>query len=474
MDPHPFRRFYIVPAMVCVLLAAVACGTREPPVPRHLLLITVDTLRADHLSLYGYPRRTSPVLEELAGRGVTFERAIAQWPKTGTSFASIFTGQYPQTTGLTHKAAIRVPDEYLTFPELLRQHGFTNVAVVSNAVLGEHMGWHRGFDEYVETWKQAPEMSEDPVEYRKWINAAQVNDLALPLLEKHRDAGRLFAWIHYSDPHAPYLLPEGVDNPFLDDPYYTGDEEVRLHNPRATALGERRDLKYYVAQYDANVHFTDRHVGELLERAGQLGLLEETLVVFTADHGESLGEHGYFFGHGRQPYNAGAHVPLVVSYPAALPSGKRVATPVELVDLYPTLREFLASDKPVPGLEGSSLKPLLNGAPPAGSDRQLAFSQAGGGSPLTHFRSVQAERWKLIYHPPLRQHSARWELYKLDEDPMETRNLAELSNSADLRRLARELQAWMKGSDWIRRPQSEIEAQSSETQKALRALGYVE
>ncbi len=448
--------------------------------PRHVLFITVDTLRADHLSLYGYPRRTSPGLDAFAAEAVVFDRAIAQWPKTGTSFASIFTGLYPQTTGLTHKAALRVPDAYLTLPELFSRLGFTTVGVVSNAVLGEHLGWNRGFDEYVETWKLAPEQSDDPVEYRKWIHAGIVNELALPLLAEHQDAERLFAWIHYSDPHAPYLLPEGVDNPFVGDPHYAGDEKVKLHDPRATALGERRDLKYYVAQYDANVLYTDRHVSELLGHARELGLLDDALVVFTADHGESLGEHGYFFGHGRLPYNDGVHVPLVVSYPEALARGRRVSVPVELVDLYVTLQEWFAPDRPVPGLEGESLMPWLrpaaDGDSPPGT--RLAFSQAGGGSPTTHFRSVQDGRFKLIYHPPLRHRKreipARWELYRLEDDPGETVNLAGDGAPPELRRLHRELRDWMKGSEWIRRPASEIEAQSQETLKALRALGYVE
>ena len=456
-------------------------SSESSPTPRHLIFISVDTLRADHLSLYGYPRETSPVLEKWAEDGVVFERAIAQWPKTGPSFASMFTGQYPQTTGLTHKAAIRIPDAYLTLPELLHQNGFTNVAVVSNAVLADHLGWNRGFDAYRETWKEAPEESEDPEEYRKWINARLVNQLALPLLDEHQDAERLFAWIHYSDPHAPYLLPEDVPNPFLDDPYYTGDETVTLHNPHARALGDRRDLKYYVAQYDANVRFVDEHLGALLEHLDELEILEDALVVFTSDHGESLGEHDYFFGHGRLPHQPGVHVPLVVSYPKAIPGGRRVAAPVELVDLYPTLREWLLPDLPDPGLEGDSLAPFLrpDSNPASPGTAHLAFSQAGGGSPLTHFRSVQDERHKLVYHPPMkrkgRETPARIDFYRLDEDPGETRNLAEDGDTPEeMRRLHRELRAWMKGDDWIRRPESEIQAQSEETLRALRALGYIE
>ena len=459
-------------------LLATACQPPEEPVPRHVLFITIDTLRADHLSLYGYGRPTSPGLEAFAEGAVTFERAMAQWPKTGTSFASLFTGQYPQTTGLTHKAALRIPDEYLTLPELLAQEGFTNVAVVSNGVLGEQLGWDRGFTEYLQTWKGRPE-TDDPAEYRKSINARRVNELALPLLDKHKDADRVFAWIHYSDPHAPYILPDDVENPFIDDAFYTGEETVKLHDPRATALDDRRDLKYYVAQYDANVQFTDRYVEELLQHVDGLGLLDDALVIFTADHGESLGDHGYYFGHGRKPYNNGVHVPLVISYPPALAKGRRIPVAVELVDLYPTLQEWLLPDKPVPGLEGESLMKYLRPSSDeaATSELRFAFSQAGGGSPTTHYRMVQDERYKLIYHPPMklrrRDLPAKWEFYDLGADPGETNNLSK-ERPPELRRLHQALNGWMKGSDWIRRPRAEIEAQNQETLRALRALGYTE
>jgi arylsulfatase A-like enzyme len=481
------------PAVLLAVLLAVAavagCGG-EPRAPRHVLLITVDTLRADHLSLYGYPRETSPTLSALAAESVVFERAIAQWPKTGPSFASMFTGQYPQTTGLTHRADVRVPDAYLTLPELMAEAGFTTVAVVSNGVLAKRLGWHQGFDEYHQTWKLAPEVSEDPAEYRRWLNARRVNELALPMLERHRGTEKLFAWIHYSDPHAPYLLPADVANPFVDDHHYTGDERVELENPRATALGEERELRYYVAQYDANVRFADQHVGELLDRGRALGLLDDALLIVTADHGESLGEHDYYFGHGRKPYNASARVPLLIAAPDVV-GGRRVASPVERVDLYPTLLDWLLPGLEVPGLEGRSLLPLLR--PDAGgpdSDAALAFSQAGGGTPLTHFRSVQDQRWKLIFHPPLPRHERprSFEFYNLDADPDEARNLLaggvdggvdgghelDAETEGNLRRLRRELDAWMNGSDWIRRPRGDVEERSEEVRKAMRALGYME
>ncbi len=478
-------------ALAGMALAAAGCGgggeTAAPARsarPRHVLLITVDTLRADHLSAYGYPRATGKAVEGLAADGVLFERAIAQWPKTGVSFASMFTGRYPQSTGLTHKAAIRIPDEYLTLPELMAREGFTTVAVNSNAVLSKDLGWDRGFSEYLQTWDLAGGVSEDPREYRRTMNAGRVNELALPLLERHRGDEHLFAWIHYSDPHAPYYLPDDVANPFLGDRWDTGDETVELDDPDSTALGDHRDLRYYVAQYDGNVWYADGRIGELLARAGDLGLLDDALVILTADHGESLGEHGYYFGHGRLPYNDGSHVPLVVRWPrGGVAKGAREARPVELVDLYPTLAALVTPHAEIPGLEGKSLLPLLGIGGKAKDGEaaaafRLAFSEAGGGSPTTHFRSVQDAEWKLIFHPELKTGKetvlpAKYELYHLTVDPGETENLF-AADSEPLRRLRRDLVAWMKGSDWIRLSRDEIQARNDETQKALRALGYVE
>ena len=370
---------------------------------------------------------------------------------------------------------MRIPEAYFTLPSAMKRLGFETLGVVSNGVLGSRLGWDRDFDNYAETWKLAPESSSDPLEYRKWLNARVVNQLALPALSKHRETERLFAWIHYSDPHAPYYLPEGVSNPFIDDEFYVGDDTVQLDNVAATTLGDRRDLKYYVAQYDANIRFTDDHFGELLDHLDSLGLLEDSLVIFSADHGESLGEHGYYFGHGRQPYNPGAIVPLVFWQPGGGLEPKRISRPVQMVDLYPTLWQWLApSEEPIPGLEGRSLLPDIQGQPIP--ETPPAFAEAGGGSPTTHFRTVQDDRWKLIFHPAMgqgeRRREARWELYDLVDDPGETENLLE-SATPEFRRLRAVLKEWMKGEDWIRRSKDQVEAYSQETLDALKALGYI-
>ncbi|HVG08555.1 MAG TPA: sulfatase [Thermoanaerobaculia bacterium] len=447
------------------ILFLAGCGPRvAEDAPRRVFFITVDTLRADHMSLYGYPRQTSPELARLAAGGVTFDRTITQWPKTGASFASMFTGQYPQTTGLTHRAAMRVPEEYLTLPELFQESGYTTLGVVSNAVLAAKFGWNDGFDEFLETWGSG-DFPDDPHAFRNLVHAPKVNELALSLLEKHAKADRLFVWLHYTDPHAPYMLPDGVANPFLDDALFQGDTAVPRKVARGYKLGGRDDLKYYVAQYDANVLVADMYIRKVLDRARELGLLEDSLIVFTADHGESLSEHDSWFEHGPLPYNTTAHVPLFFvrnGVRDGLAAGSRIGRPVELIDLYPTLRDLVVPGYEVPGLEGKSLAGFLRGKD--STDFRLAFSEAG--EKPRYFRSVQDGKWKLVLGVGGKRPTGL-ELYDLAADPQETRNVATL-HPEELRRLRAELMGWVKNRPGRHAGQEEDE----ETLKALRALGY--
>lgn len=466
-----------------LLLGLAACNRQpsEPEPPTRVFLITVDTLRADHMGIYGYPRQTSPALDRLAEQGVTFARAVAQWPKTGPSLASIFTGRYPKTTGLTHRAAQQIPDEYLTLPELFQAAGYSTLGVVSNAVLSAELGWNRGFDEFLETWRLGGAVSDDPVEHRKWVGAPLVNQLAIPALERHAESERLFVWLHYSDPHAPYLLPEGASDPFLDDAFDTQDQSIGADLPPARALGDERRLGSYIAKYDANILVTDSFIGAILDHLEGLGLLEGALVIFTSDHGEGLGEHDELFEHGREPYNTTAHVPLFITYPGVARAGRRVDHPAELLDLYPTLRDLLQITAGPEGLEGSSLTPFLG---PMGAVEtaalqpfRYAFSEAGGGQILwRHYFTVQDSRWKLVFHPAVerndRQLAPAFELYDLQSDPLEAENLAG-QHEEDFDRLWQALSTWMESTPEPGVADPESEAYSEETLNALRALGYL-
>ena len=488
----PLKSFKILCFLLVLLVLATCRGkekegaastsTAAPPgfhPPRHVFFITVDTLRADHMSLYGYPRATTPNLEKLAATGVTFDRAITQWPKTGSSFAAMFTGMYPHTTGLTHKAALRIPEGYLTLPELFKEQGYQTFGVVSNAVLAAKLGWNTGFDDFQETWV-GQELPDDPKSYRHLANAPRVNEIALPLLRKYAKADRLFAWIHYTDPHAPYMLPEGRKNPFLGDAVYNGpgDRPIpkRLVN-RGYTLEGHTDLKYYVAQYDANVRVADEFIGKLLDEMRSLGLLKDSIIVFAADHGEELGEHNSWFEHGPLPYNTTGHVPLfiVMNRAPGGPTERRVDRPVELIDIYPTLRDAIAPEREVQGLEGHSLWPFLlpRSITPREADLfRQAFTEAGRRPNLYH--AVQEGTWKLVFNSGGKHSRAAesttggFELYDLTADPLEMNNLA-ASRTEEVRRLKRDLVNWMKKT----RSMGDEDEVNGETERALKALGYV-
>lgn len=478
------------PASAALLLAAMAaavlggCGQIAPgPVaPKRIFFITVDTLRADHLGAYGYPRATSPNLDKLAAGGVLFDQAIAQWPKTTPSFASMFTGKYPQTTGMTHRAAKFLSDDYLTLAEMIRSQGYWTAAVVSNPMLSIELGWNQGFEEFIETWQTEEDLGSDPVTYRTVVNALRVNELAAPVLEQATEHQRSFVWLHYSDPHAPYILPEGIENPFLGDDLDNANSEIVKRVGVAARIGGNRRLGFYIAQYDANILIADRFIGEILDRAESLGLLEDSLIIFTSDHGEGMGEHDYYFKHGALPYNTGSHVPLFFVFSDPAWRGRQVDLPVELIDLYPTLGELLGSREST-GLEGKSLMPFLarTDSSPRIDPGEFGYAFSESGQPMvlrSYYRSIQDQRWKLVYHPQV-DHKRKgqapplFELYDLSRDPLEQSDLAG-DHEDDFKRLWEMLSAWMRQGEGEASELAEGEGHSEETRKALEALGYLD
>lgn len=465
---------------------ALACGADPEPAlepaaaaPQRVFLITVDTLRADHLGWHGYPRDTSPRLDEWVERGVVFERAIVQWPKTGPSFASMFTSLYPHTTGLINTAAQTIPDDYVALPAWFQERGFTTAAVISNPVLSRELGWGRGFDRYEQTWVDQATLDavdelpveQRPMAFRRHVWADRVNELARPLLTSLAAEERLFIWLHYTDPHVPYLLQPGTGNPFLDDEHYVGDEIVDLTGAEGRALGDQRELRYYVAQYDANVWVTDRAIGAILDEIAALGMEDGSLLVLTADHGEELNEHGVPFEHGPVPYNSSVHVPLVLVGEPWVTGGQRVEQPVELIGLFPTLVELLGEPMPE-GFEGRSWTPLLRGQLQAdeaetGADADpIAFADAGAYQ--RHLRSIQDGKWQLVLRPPNRdREKPTIELYHLPSDPLQLRDVAsEFPEVKD--RLGRQLSRWIRDSPQNVTPHTEA------ARKALQAMGYLE
>jgi len=482
---------YPLTTLLMGLLASsswLACSRDEPPARSNIVLITIDTLRADHLSSYGYSRQTSPVIDALATAGVRFEIPIVQWPKTGPSFASIFTSTYPKDNGIVRKIGTRLPDQFLMLAEVLQQQGYTTRAVVANGAVASEFNFNQGFDTYVESWKLTPpEEGVDPT------GAAMINQLVETVMEGQAPGELFFLWVHYLDPHTPYEAPAPWTDRFVDDEILDPTEKVDIDYDRPrkqmTGIGReqvlegRDDLAFYVARYDSEIAYVDAKLGELLDFLDQRGLMENTLTVISSDHGESLGEHQYFFDHGRFSYQTCLRVPLIFHQPGVLES--RIDTsPVELLQLAPTLLEAAGFElEEGSWMQGQSLWPRLLGTAIELPER-YAFSEAGYAVKPLWQRAVTDGRFKLIYAQDWGEQ--RWiagerkpfSLFDLETDPGETENLIGQDHEAE-RRLQTALHKLWSAPPFDVQVQEGAgteghEEMDEETWRQLKALGYIQ
>jgi len=411
-------------ALGLALLCAAGCARREGA--ERVVLVTIDTLRADVVGSYGGAPGTTPSLDALALRGARFERAFSPAPLTLPSHVTLLTGMDPPEHGVRHNAVYVLEADVPTLAEALQREGFATAAFVSSFILSRRFGLARGFDVY-----------DDALGLRRSgrggvtiaeRTADQVVDAALAWLDGAPP--RFFLWVHLYDPHAPYQPPE----------------------PFATRFARDR--------YRGEVAFADAQVGRLLEGLAARHPAEGTLVAVTSDHGESRGEHGEPT-HAYTLYDATQHVPLIVAGPG-VPAGRSVPGLVRLADVAPTLL-FLAGAPSPSGASGESLVPLLAAEGPAAAPRvayleTLATRLDFGWSPLL---GVRTERHKYLRAP-------RPELYDLEADPREERNLAEREPGL-LRELDAQLEATLAG-----RPAGAPNlAPGAEARARLEALGYV-
>ena len=481
--------------LATALLSAIAfgaCKPAEPPAdpprqPSNVLLITIDTLRADHLSCYGYPRRTSPVIDRLAAEGVRFDQAVAQWPKTGPSFASLFTATYPKDNHIVRRVGRPVPHEFRMLAEELAAQGYSTHAVVANGALASELNYDQGFDSYHETWKRGGEIHRD--------NRAEiVTERARAAAEGIDPAKPFFLWVHYIDPHFPYTPPEPWLEKFQDDEFFDEGRQIKVREERRKGqmraigtdqvLDGRTDLGFYVARYDAEIAYADAEVGKLLDFLGERGLLEDTLTILTSDHGESLGEHDYYFSHGRFAFETCLRVPLIFHYPGVFPPRVEDA-PVELIHVAPTLLD--AAGVPLEDgrwMQGRSLFDHLAAGTASSNGTPYAFAEAGVSKDRRWQKVVRDERFKLILAPDWA--AQRWlsgrkgeafVLYDLDNDPRETANVA-AEFPEETTRLKRALHGWWNAEAFeVRRDAAPEEAtqegMDDKTREQLKALGYL-
>jgi len=403
-------------------ISAFTAGCGASPQPRNLLLISLDTLRADHLGCYGYQRPTSPFLDRLASQGVLFEQAYATSPWTLPSHASLFTGLYPSQHGvMTEELAL--PGDLPTLAEALRERGFATAGFVSGIFVGPRFGLGRGFERYLAIPTRAKSGgSATSLSATDRVSAGGLEWLAA------RDGRPFFLFLHYFDIHSDYR-PEPRFAEQFGKPYHgpvDGSTRQLLAFLRRQIAFDADDRAHLVDLYDAEIRQLDQGLENLFAELRERGALEQTVVVVTADHGEELFDHGGVF-HGQTQYQEMLRVPLVLVGPG-IPRGLRIDQPVSLVDLVPTLLTLLGAEMS-PSVSGRDLAPLWQGGGAGWPERDLfaeANSTSEGGSPQ---RAVLRGRWKLVLHA-----SGQRELFDLGGDPSErvNRAAAEPERTADL------------------------------------------
>jgi arylsulfatase len=462
-----------LPAGLLAVLLLTSCGDVSAPPPQSLLLISLDTTRADHLPFYGYDRPTMPRLAELAAGGVVFDAAYAQETNTNPSHASMFTGLYPHRHGNRTNGQVLAPDR-VTLAQLLAAEGFATAAFVSGYTMtARTTGFERGFTVY-----------DDELGGPRRPAAATV-ERALSWLGERRPGERSFLFVHLFDAHGPYRPPAPWDRRFTSEQPGERLDEVPSHQLRYDAAGEPiLHLGPYRDAYDGALAYMDDQLARLLAAVD----LETTLVAVVADHGETLAERYWDLAHGGAVFDEQIHIPLLLHLPGPTGrelAGRRVGELVETVDLLPTLLEALQVAVP-PQLprDGASLLPRLAGKGRAPPPRPVVYATARAEDrryadrsyrldPARRIATVRAARYKLIRFPGLGGDYE--ELYDLRADAGETHDLLAAGEplaaeaEAALAELRRLLERWLAGAD----PEIPLPELAPEDREKLRALGYL-
>jgi len=423
----------------------------------NVLVVTIDTLRADRVSAYGYRRPTTPHIDRLLAAGARFTQARTVEPLTHPALCSLWTSTLPHEHGATRNG-LHLRRDATSAARLLGRRGFDTAAFVGNWTLrNEISGLGDHFQHYGEIFTR-----------KRWLGlfkgeatAEDLTDAALDWLDERHEAEQrkpFLLWVHYVEPHAPYRLQESF---------------ARRLGIKAGAETSRSD------RYDTEIAFADHHVGRLLAAVqNDPDLAANTLIVFTADHGESLGEHSYW-GHGRNLYEPALRIPLGITWPGRIRPGSTIEAPALLLDVAPTLLGL--AGLPVPeAFEGYDWSEVLRGTGAPPRERVMWF-QAHKGAVLSAKEAENARRKGLLEIAVLTAPEMRKEIFRIGErhstvfdllrDPLEVRHLAQPSPT-----LSPALQTWLTDlrqglADADRLARTHI---SPEDAAALRALGYVE
>jgi arylsulfatase A-like enzyme len=432
----------------------------------NIVLITIDALRPDHLSCYGYKRRTSPTIDKIAKQGVIFKNAVAPSTWTAPSMVSLFTSTYPINHGVIDGRVNNgkvydqqvFSDELVTLTEVLQKNGYTTFGVASNLHLGESLGFARGFDFF---------------ECLSFLPAPSVNKALFAWEDEIKKSNKFFLWIHYIDPHFPYHPRK----PWIN--YYTSDRgkteniaklsipalweryvELTQDNQTQTKQEVTDFVNSLLALYDSDINYIDYYLRSVIQK---FKLNKNTLIVITSDHGEGFFEHR-ILGHTYTLYQETIHIPLIVKLPRST-QGEIFSTQVNLVDIFPSILQLLNIDPPEhvvgkPFLSEDGIRKGLSEK----EGRDCYFSELGS----FKSKAILTDDWKYIYN----YDDETDQLYNLKKDPLETNNLAE-KETVRCRNLKARMFEWVSNAK--KYPVKEqCYSFTLEEKEKLEALGYIE
>ncbi len=441
----------------------------------NIVLITIDALRADHLSCYGYNRNTSPNIDKIAEKGIIFKNATATSSWTAPSMASLFTSVYPINHGVLHGMSYKkdktihkqevFSDELTTLAELLKEYGYTTIGLASNLHLSEKFGFARGFDFFG---------------CLPFVPADSVNGIICRWGDEIKKYDKYFLWIHYIDPHYPYSSREPWINNYLSEESMLQFSNLSDMSPWDLAVlhnklkKDNQELskqmmtmlkKNILARYDSEINYVDSYIGELIQTFDQD---DNTIIIITSDHGEEFFEYDYV-GHGNNLHHETTHIPLIIKLPSSYKKGI-VEKNISLVDVMPTILHTLNITAPDQTLGQSywEKKGVLHWFEKiflSKNPAEYKFAELDNWHTL---KSIVTPEWKYIYD----YKDNTEQLYNIKSDPMELNNLAD-KKAKQCNKLRKQLFKWVSNSK--KYPTTKISPKlSPEEKEKLKELGYIQ
>ena len=447
------KLFLIIAAVIALAIVSILRFELKPKIINkpNIVLIILDSLRADHLGCYGYARNTSPNIDDLAKNGLIFSNAFSQGGYTLASIPSIFTSKFPLSHGVfINQNGDKLDANETTLAETLKNNGYVTASFTGGGYTSHVYGFSQGFDLYKET---------------DWGDMKEVNQLASDWLEIKQEKP-FFLFLHSYSIHDPFNPPEPFSKIYASG--YNGQLKNTFLNyilfekiNKRTLTLSKEDVEYITSQYDGGIRYCDEQLGKLFKKIVTLGLDSNTIVILTSDHGEDLMDHGTI-SHG-DLYDEGIHVPLIVKYPYLSLENNKIGSIVRSIDIMPTILDILALPLAA-SMEGKSLLPLMLGK--KDKHERMVFS-FGNSSKLKVRIALRTKNWKLIYSYKTEQD----ELYNLEKDPKELNNLADV-NKRQLAILKKKLNSYIEK---LKLPIKKDKAVLDEkTKQRLKSLGYAQ